>query len=361
MEAENEELSNEILQKTEEFQTRKEELMLERGLLQGEISALEAKLAKLKAKEADFTDTIQEEENKIESVKMEFNPQQKALDKQQQEIERREKSLKEEFSENFDDKTAESCIKEQELSEALSGASDELEKSSRIIKRLEERQQSARGFLNMEHFTFVTDSKLASLHVEHKEVSQQIKNLSNKIQLGQRGVVTLRKTLNEVEAQISDLDAAKEIAKRERNFKEAKRLKEEREALTQEGVESQGKLESLLTELAEEKKLLEKAEKETRGPGSRDKRKGSSCCCGYCGEGNRCDSCATGTNKQNLVSDLCKKHDIPMPDLDQSQVKYESQDIKENMEAAARPLKSTEGEILQEQTKNYEEFAGQIE
>ena len=40
-------------------------------------------------------------------------------------------------------------------------------------------------------------------------------------------------------------------------------MKEEREALTQEGVESQGKLESLLTELAEEKKLLEKAGKES--------------------------------------------------------------------------------------------------
>ena len=65
--------------------------------LQGEISALEAKLAKLKAKEAEFTDAIQEEEHKIESVKMEFNPQQKALDKQQQEIGRRDKSLKEEF------------------------------------------------------------------------------------------------------------------------------------------------------------------------------------------------------------------------------------------------------------------------
>lgn len=34
MEAENKELSNEILQKTEEFQTRKEELFLQRGLLQ---------------------------------------------------------------------------------------------------------------------------------------------------------------------------------------------------------------------------------------------------------------------------------------------------------------------------------------
>lgn len=34
MEAENTELSNEILQKTEMFQTRKEELMLERGMLQ---------------------------------------------------------------------------------------------------------------------------------------------------------------------------------------------------------------------------------------------------------------------------------------------------------------------------------------
>jgi len=53
-----------------------------------------------------------------------------------------------------------------------------------------------------------------SLHVELKEVSQKITSLSNKIQLGERGVATLRKTLNEVESQISDLDAAKEIAKK---------------------------------------------------------------------------------------------------------------------------------------------------
>lgn len=50
----------------------------------------------------------------------------------------------------------------------------------------------------------------------------------------------------------------------ERNFKEAKRLKEERETLTQEGVESQGKLESLLKEIAEDKKLLEEAEQESK-------------------------------------------------------------------------------------------------
>ena len=45
-------------------------------------------------------------------------------------------------------------------------------------------------------------------------MSQKITSLSNKIQLGQRGVATLRKTLNEIESQISDLDAAKEIAKK---------------------------------------------------------------------------------------------------------------------------------------------------
>ena len=53
-----------------------------------------------------------------------------------------------------------------------------------------------------------------SLHVEQKEVSQKMTSLSNRIQLGQRGVSTLRKTLNEVESQISDLDAAKEVAKK---------------------------------------------------------------------------------------------------------------------------------------------------
>lgn len=53
-----------------------------------------------------------------------------------------------------------------------------------------------------------------SLHVEQKKVSQKMTSLSNRIQLGQRGVSTLRKTLNEVESQISDLDTAKEIAKK---------------------------------------------------------------------------------------------------------------------------------------------------
>ena len=51
------------------------------------------------------------------------------------------------------------------------------------------------------------------LYAKQRQVYQKIKALSNKIQLRQRGVLTLRKSLNEIESQISDLDAAKEIAK----------------------------------------------------------------------------------------------------------------------------------------------------
>jgi len=66
-----------------------------------EIAALEAKLSRLKEKEMELTESIKQEENKIESVKMTFSSEQNALDKQQQEIEAREKSLQEEFvSEN---------------------------------------------------------------------------------------------------------------------------------------------------------------------------------------------------------------------------------------------------------------------
>ena len=49
----------------------------------------------------------------------------------------------------------------------------------------------------------------------------------------------------------------------EKNFKHAKRLKEERDALTQEGIKSQDKLERLLKELTEDKKSLEKAQQES--------------------------------------------------------------------------------------------------
>lgn len=68
--------------------------------LKEDILALEAKLAKLKEKEEEFAESIKKEEEKIESVKRAFSPQQNALDKQQQEIETREKSLQEECVSN---------------------------------------------------------------------------------------------------------------------------------------------------------------------------------------------------------------------------------------------------------------------
>ena len=56
----------------------------------------------MRTKESELTAFIKEQDNEIDSVKVEFSPQQQALDKQQQEIERRERSLQEEFvSESF--------------------------------------------------------------------------------------------------------------------------------------------------------------------------------------------------------------------------------------------------------------------
>lgn len=46
------------------------------------------------------------------------------------------------------------------LTEVVSSASNELEKSKQTIKWLQEQQQSAQEFLNMKHFAFNTDSKL---------------------------------------------------------------------------------------------------------------------------------------------------------------------------------------------------------
>lgn len=47
------------------------------------------------------------------------------------------------------------------LTEDLSAASEELDKSKKIIKELEEEQQSAKTFSSMEHFTFTKDCELA--------------------------------------------------------------------------------------------------------------------------------------------------------------------------------------------------------
>ena len=56
----------------------------------------------MRTKESELTAFIKEQDNEIDSVKLEFSSQQQALDKQQQEIERRERSLQEEFvSESF--------------------------------------------------------------------------------------------------------------------------------------------------------------------------------------------------------------------------------------------------------------------
>lgn len=47
------------------------------------------------------------------------------------------------------------------LSEVLSSASNELNKSKEVIKSLEEQRQLIQEFLSIEHFTFDIDSKLA--------------------------------------------------------------------------------------------------------------------------------------------------------------------------------------------------------
>ena len=67
---------------------------------EGEILALEAKLKELNEKEAEFTDAIKQQEGKIESVKTEFAPQQNALDKRQEEIGEREKTIQQEYVSN---------------------------------------------------------------------------------------------------------------------------------------------------------------------------------------------------------------------------------------------------------------------
>ncbi|XP_022785285.1 cingulin-like [Stylophora pistillata] len=373
MEAEGVELSREILLKTEEFQKRKEELLLERGDLQAEISSLEAKLAKLRAKESELTAFIKEHDDEIESVKLEFSPQQQALDKQQREIERRENSLQEEFrllsssQELFDAKAEESQRKEQGLSDGITAASEELEKYEKLIKQLERQQESAQEFLNMKHFTFQMDPKVTSLQVKHKEVAQEIKNITNKIQVGQRGVATLRKTVNEIESQISDLDAAKEIAKKDRNFKEAKRLKEERETLTQEGVESQEKLESLLKGLAEDGKLLEEAQQQNVDLEKEinDKERLAAVVTveeasvmiqvlheqmKRVGEDSLIKALleTEAITCKNLISELCEKHGIPIPEVNDSDDR-DQREIIIVEESVSEPTKSSEGGQRQKQ------------
>ena len=46
------------------------------------------------------------------------------------------------------------------MTKVLSTASDELDKSKKIIKRLEEQQRFVQEFLNMKHFNLDTNSKL---------------------------------------------------------------------------------------------------------------------------------------------------------------------------------------------------------
>jgi len=63
---------------------------------------------------------------------------------------------------------------------------------------------------------------------------------------------------------------------------------------------------------------------------------------------------------RNLVSDLCNKHDIPKPDLDHSQMESQVHDIKENSDAASQPLKSSDDEIFQKQTEDYEKLLDKL-
>ncbi|XP_067018316.1 putative leucine-rich repeat-containing protein DDB_G0290503 [Acropora muricata] len=380
VEAEHLELNKEILDQTKEFQKRKDELAKERGSLQDEIAALEERLAKLRETEADLTEAIQKEENKMESVQNRFIPQQRRLDKQKHEIEAREKALQEEFDSlqstqnQFDEQTAENRSKEKELTSILSAASEGLNKFKDTISELEEEQSRVQEFLNMEHFDFVTDAKLTSLNIKQKELSQQIKNLSNSVQMKQRSADTLRKRLNLTEAQIFDLDAAKEIAKQDRNFKEAKRLKEERDAMHQDGIKGQEELESLLKKIAEDKKSLEEYEQESNELDMLISEQDGVAALATVEKAAVISQQLQEKIKRmrennlvrrlleievktclNVISDLCQKHGISMPVVDKTQIGIPEED-KEITNATLEEPKIKQCEVLEESTEDKTEL-----
>ncbi|KAK3733716.1 hypothetical protein QZH41_011240 [Actinostola sp. cb2023] len=164
--------------------------------------------------------------------------------------------------ETFNKSVEEWNDRKRRLTDFLDSFQASISSNNSSISHLEKKRGELEEFQCLKHLSFKADAALDKLKLSTKRSSQQIKNLKNKLNLSNRNIASLRKRLTEIEAQISDRNEAKDIAKKERNFKEAKRLKEEGEALNVEGIESQKKLEDIFEELNTDTSLLKNAEKE---------------------------------------------------------------------------------------------------
>lgn len=242
----NESVLNEEIEKKTTLLTKDKDAFLEkRSAVQEEITDLKLKLALLEKTEEEYTNNIDNIDHKIQSIINEFQPRVESIQREKETTEKNELQI-------YSDMEA-LVVKEEAVTKEKDKLHEEQEKNKMLLKELQAFNDTTSDPSKMEIFSFdqvfnstllgkITDEEYSSLKTLLSEREEELQSIKCQVLEDQTIQSNLQRSLNDLETKVSELQVLKQVAVKERKFKEAQKYSDEIKALTAEGKAKQGKV-----------------------------------------------------------------------------------------------------------------------
>ncbi|XP_057303256.1 myosin heavy chain, striated muscle-like isoform X1 [Hydractinia symbiolongicarpus] len=240
----NESVLNEEIEKKTTLLTKDKNAFLEkRSAVQEEITDLKLKLALLEKTEEEYTNNIDNIDQQIQSIINEFQPRVESIRREKEMTEKNELQI-------YSDMEA-LVVKEEAVTKEKEILHEEQEKNKMLLKELQAFNDTASDPSKMEFFSFdqvfsnskllgkITDEEYSSLKTLLSEREEELQRIKCQILENQTNQSNLQRSLNDLETKVSELQVLKQVAVKERKFKEAQKYSDEIKALTAEGKAKQ--------------------------------------------------------------------------------------------------------------------------
>lgn len=262
-------------EKTATFVKEKSRLSSSRDEVRSRISELELELRRLRQEDEDLSKGIDVQDERIMHAESGLSSEKTRMDDEARGIAMRQSELDVEIEalgsarEKLDASTSKLQQEYEKLSESLEDTRNSISSAIQIKQEIEERIASTAEFVA--EYSSLDDplkvvetggAAVEALKVDVAAESQKVQRLTASVVEKKSEASALRKTLEEISAQVPELEQSKKLAVSDRNFKEAARIASEIKELNERAEMSKTRQQELLTVLLTETEELNAAKDE---------------------------------------------------------------------------------------------------
>eukprot|EP00794_Sanderia_malayensis_P017481 gene17481-19229_t len=263
-------LDKEIYERTKTYEDEKKNLLEQRTEILSEIEELEVRLRALRGTERDLNSKIESIDFEIGEIVLDFSPRLRNLKREKEDIAYKEDSVTSKLQHltGLENELKEKQRQEQNFEQRCQQNIDMLTEKISLMKEIEseigEEQVDLKSIIDVDLLRFSRNKQHERLQAEVKALADELNAENCKLTEISAQIARLKKTINDIEARIGELDKEKSLAISSRNFKAAKTITEERNSLIKDGQDNQNQLKELEDEFTRTDKIISRIKTELK-------------------------------------------------------------------------------------------------